>query len=117
MLGEARSLCTTSGFSWVWTPVRSLVCVRWSVAEHSSDVWGWAGPHMVWLLWPETPLHGALSVHSLLSHKVIFLSLGKFLFPPRRLVSPQACLRRLQPASHTGLSCSAQGFRVYDDHP
>lgn len=62
-----------------------------------------------WLLWPEPPLHRALSVRSLLSHKLIFLSLGKFLFPPRRLVSLQACLRRLQPASHTGLSCSAQG--------
>lgn len=62
-----------------------------------------------WLLWPEPPLLKALSVHSLLSHKLIFLSLGKFLFPPRRLVSLQACLRRLQPASHTGLSCSAQG--------
>lgn len=58
-----------------------------------------------WLPWPEPPLHRALSVHSLLSHKLIFLSLGKFLFPPRRLV----CLRRLQPASHSGLSCSAQG--------
>lgn len=51
---------------------------------------------------------GLLSVHSLLSHKLIFLSLGKFLFPPRRLVSPQAYLQRLQPASHTGLSYSAQ---------
>lgn len=46
-----------------------------------------------WLLWPEPPFHRALSVHSLLSHKLIFLSLGKFLFPPRRLVSLQACLR------------------------
>lgn len=65
-----------------------LLSGAWSVAEHSRDVWGWAGPHMMWLLLPEPPLRRALSIHSLRSHKVIFLSLGKFLFPPRRLVSP-----------------------------
>lgn len=74
MLGHARPLCIPSGLSACLGS--ELLSGAWSVSpamwQSTAEMFGAGLGPTHWLLWPGPPLHKVLSVHSLLSHKLIF---------------------------------------------